>query len=134
MMIKKRFAQFIRPSCNMRCSKGFTLIEVMVALAIVGGLLVTLLYTVGHHLDVAARHETVTKAVLLAREKIGTIRAGTRKAEGDFPPPDQDYHWRVDVNQEDIQGVILFKLSVTVTNGDEKVVLHELMREGVFAQ
>ena len=115
-------------------NKGFTLVEVMVALAIVGGLLVTLLYTVGHHLDVAGRHEAVTRAVLLAREKIGTVKAGTRKAEGDFPPPDQDYHWRVDVNQEVYYGVTLFELSVTVTNGDEKVVLQELMREGVFAQ
>ncbi len=130
-MIKRSFAC---PPYNMRNNYGFTLIEVMVALAIVGGLLVTLLYTVGHHLDVAGRHEAVTKAVVLAREKLGTVKAGTRKAEGDFPPPDQLYHWRVDVNQEAYFGVTLFKLSVTVTTGDEKVVLEELMREGVFAQ
>ncbi|MCK4911078.1 MAG: prepilin-type N-terminal cleavage/methylation domain-containing protein [Thermodesulfovibrionales bacterium] len=118
----------------LRTSRGFTLLEVMVALAIVAGLLVTLLYTVSQHLEVAERHEVVTKGVLLAREKLAEVRAGTRKAEGRFAPPDEDYQWRVDVEQKLYFGVTVYNLSVTVTRGRERVVLSELMREGVFAQ
>lgn len=102
------------------------------ALAIVGSLLVTLLYTVGHHLEAAERHELVTKAVLLGRTKLFEVAPGTRQAEGDFPPPDENYHWRVDVNETIYPEV--FELTVTVTSGHERVVLKELMREGVFAQ
>jgi len=118
----------------MRTSKGFTLLEVMVALAIVGGLLVTLLYTVSLHLAVAERHEVVTKAVLLAREKLSQVKAGTREAEGRFAPPNEGYKWRVDVVENQYFGVTVFNLSVSVTRGHERVVLNELMREGVFAQ
>ncbi len=106
----------------------------MISLAIIGSLLITVLYTVGHHLEVAGRHEIITRAVMLAREKLVSVEAGTREAEGNFSEPNQDYHWRVDMNQESVNGVPIFKLSVTVTNGDEKVVLHELMRKGVLAQ
>ncbi len=104
------------------------------ALAIVGGLLVTLLYTVSNHLQVAERHEVVTKAVLLAREKLSQIKAGTREAEGRFDPPNEDYKWRVDVVEDQYFGITVFNLSVSVTRGHERVVLNELMREGVFAQ
>ena len=117
-----------------RHSKGFTLLEVMVALAIVGTLLVTLLYTVSHHLSVAERHEVVTKAVLLARDKLSQVKAGTREAEGKFAPPNEDYNWRVDVSDNQYFGVTVYNLTVTVTHGHERVVLNELMREGVFAR
>ena len=117
-------------------SKGFTLIEVMVALAIVAALLTTLLYTVSFHLDMAGRHETITRAVLLGREKLntlstgGTSDTGTQDAEGSFKAPNEDFKWRVDVSETEYDDV--FEVSVTVTSGREKVVLKELLREGAF--
>ena len=114
-------------------SKGFTLIEVMVALAIVAALLTTLLYTVSFHLDMAGRHETITRAVLLGREKLntlGTSDTGKQNAEGSFKAPNEDFKWRVDVSETEYDDV--FEVSVTVTSGREKVVLKELLREGAF--
>ncbi len=111
---------------------GFTLLEVMIALVIVGGLLVTLLYTVTQHLEVAARHELTTKAVLLGRQKLATLEPGTREAEGEFPPPDNNYHFKVDVTESIFPTI--FELSVTVTVDNEQIVLKELLREGVFAR
>lgn len=124
----------VRSLTNRGTSKGFTLLEVMVALAIVAGLLVTLLYTVSLHLEVAQRHEVVTKAVLLAREKLAGVKSGMLQAKGRFAPPDEDYEWRVDIEQKQYFGVTVYNRSVTVTRGNESVVLSELMREGVFAK
>ncbi|HYA31506.1 MAG TPA: type II secretion system protein, partial [Thermodesulfovibrionales bacterium] len=50
--------------------KGFTLLEAMISLAIVGSLLVTLIYSLNYHLGIAERHRTVTVSTALAKEKI----------------------------------------------------------------
>ena len=50
--------------------RGFTLLEVLIALAIVGGLLVTLIYTLNYHLGLVERQETITVATLLAKNKM----------------------------------------------------------------
>jgi prepilin-type N-terminal cleavage/methylation domain-containing protein len=46
---------------------GFTLLEVLIAIAIVGSLLVTLIYTLNYHLGLAERQKTITIATLLRR-------------------------------------------------------------------
>ena len=50
--------------------KGFTLLEVLIALAIVGGLLVTLIYSLNYHLGLVERQEIITVATLLAKGKM----------------------------------------------------------------
>ena len=66
------------------CMSGFTLLEIMIALAIVGGLLITLIYTLNYHLNLAERHETVTIASLLAREKIIEMEKSLGNKKGIF--------------------------------------------------
>ena len=41
---------------------GFTLLEILIALAIVGGLLVTVIASLNYHLGIVERHETITVA------------------------------------------------------------------------
>jgi general secretion pathway protein I len=113
-----------------RYAEGFTLLEVMVALAIVGGLLVTLLYTVAHHLDAAERHETVTKAVLLARQKLAEAQQTAEPDEGAFEEPDQGYEWKVEIKETPFPEVN--ELAVIVTKDKERVVLRELLRKREF--
>jgi general secretion pathway protein I len=107
--------------------EGFTLLEVMLALAIVGGLLITLLYSLNYHLTIAERHETVTIATMLAKSKLIEIEKGPASASGDFPDPYTRYHYTTEVKDSVYPGIIEF--SVTVVNGKENVKFSELIEK-----
>lgn len=111
-------------------ARGFTLIEVVVALAIVSILLTTLLYTLNLHLSVASTHETVTRAVLLARQKLVESRhKGELGDSGRFAPPYEDYAYVVTLSTVTLMpGVDVLELAVTVTGQKERVVLKEALR------
>lgn len=103
---------------------GFTLLEVMLALAIVGGLLITLLYSLNYHLGVAERHSTVTIATMLAKSKLLEIEKNPAATKGDFPDPYTQYHYTTEVKDSPYPGIIEF--SVSVVNGKETVTFSEL--------
>lgn len=105
---------------------GFTLLEIMVALAIIGGLLVTLIYTLNYHLGLAERQEFYTIASLLAREKITEMEQKPVKAKGEFPEPYSSYQFASEVKESRFQG--MSEISVIVSNGKESVRLMELIR------
>lgn len=110
------------------CAKdGFTLLEVMLALAIVGGLLITLLYSLDYHLTIAERHETATIATMLAKSKLIEIEKGPTATNGDFPDPYAQYHYTTEVRDSAYPGIIEF--SVTVVNGKENVKFSELIEK-----
>src|SRR5208337_2336842 len=62
--------QFIR---GPRSLTGFTLLEIMIAVAVIGGLLVSLISSLNYHLGIAERHEFVTVASLLAKDKLAEV-------------------------------------------------------------
>jgi general secretion pathway protein I len=80
---------------------GFTLLEVMVALAIVAIALVSLLGLSSRTLTVNDRVEHITRATLLAQQRLAELDAGVPLHEGDqelqgtFPAPFADYRWRL---------------------------------------
>jgi general secretion pathway protein I len=106
--------------------KGFTLLEVMIAVAIAGGLLVTLLYTLNYHLDIAQRHEAVTVATMLGREKLAGVRDKPGNSEGEFPEPFEGYSFKAELKGSSYPGIS--EINVMVTDGEEKVVLKEFIR------
>lgn len=108
--------------------RAFTLLEVMIALAITGSL-VTVVYTLNHHLDIADRHETVTKTMMLGMEKLSEIRKAPAETEGEFPEPYSGYRYKVRVVKSSYPGIE--EISVTVTGDKEKVVLKELFRSDI---
>jgi general secretion pathway protein I len=105
--------------------KGFTLLEVMVSLAIVGGLLVTVLYSLNYHLGIAGRHEFITTATVLARNKLVESEKAPVEAKGAFPKPFASYHYTVEVKDSKFPG--LAEMDVTVEKGGDKVELSELI-------
>lgn len=117
--------------CAIRCAccttKGFTLLEIMLALAVVGGLLITLLYSLNYHLGIAESHETVTVASLLAKGKLLETENNPIASKGDFPDPYGQYHFTTEVKDSAYPGIV--ELSVTVVNGNETVKLSELMEK-----
>jgi len=106
---------------------GFTLLEIMVALAIVGGLLVTLLYSLNYHLGIAQRHEFLTVGTILARDKLIENEEKPAASTGDFPPPFTGYSYNVEIKDSPYPGIA--ELSVTVRSGSEKTKLSELVKK-----
>jgi general secretion pathway protein I len=104
---------------------GFTLLEVMVALAVAGGLLVTLLYTLNHHLDIAQRHETLTMATMLSNEKMSDAKKNPSNIEGQFDKPYSGYSYRVEIKDYPYPGVS--EIWVAVNSGKESFLLKDLI-------
>lgn len=104
---------------------GFTLLEVMVCLAIVGGLLVTLIYSLNYHLGIAGRHEFITVASVLARNKITEIENSPSASKGDFPAPFSAFRYSAELKDSPFPGIS--ELLVVVSRGDEAVTFSQLV-------
>jgi general secretion pathway protein I len=109
---------------------GFTLLEVMVALAVIAIAFTALLGLHAHDLRVAAREEEYTQALLLARSMIsGSITDATviglpdvGLAEGDFedryPGQYTGFRWQRTVSDTPFDGTRQVSIKV-VPNGDQ---------------
>jgi len=82
---------------NKSRQSGFTLLEVMVAVAVMGALLVTLIYTLNYHLSVAERQESITLAYLLARDKMEEMEQSPAETKGEFADPYSRYHYLTEI-------------------------------------
>lgn len=107
-------------------SRGFTLLEVMIALAVVAIALVTLLGTGSRSIDVHGRLQKITQATLLAQQRMSEIEiqaAGGSglpllEEEGVFEAPFEQFRWRV--LYEDSPLPQLKIVTVTVAWGEER--------------
>ena len=77
---------------------GFTLLEVMVALAIMASVVFTVIGAVNHHLSIVERDRQEIVAVLLARQKLAEleeVKDIPEKMEGTFAPEHPEYAWEL---------------------------------------
>jgi general secretion pathway protein I len=104
-------------------SKGFTLLEVMVAVAILGMVLVTLIGVKNRSMQDVMLGDHITTATLLATRKMNEnlVTAGTRtifqkEDEGDFPEEEfKDYTWKESVSQlQPLENVRITEVRVAV--------------------
>ncbi len=107
---------------------GFTLLEVLVSLAIVSAVMTTIIYTVNYHLSLIQRHETITVATMLGKEKILSVSEQQRDKKGSFPEPYQDYAFEININSSPFEKVRIVKLSVT--KDGERVDLSKFIKVG----
>jgi general secretion pathway protein I len=103
--------------------RGFTLLEVMVALAIMAGVVLTVISSVNYHLSIAARDREETVALLLARARIEDMgisdsRDAAQKTEGTFAPDWPDYSWKTETSSTSVPG--FKRLTVTVNWGAQR--------------
>ncbi len=92
---------------------GFTLLEVLISLAVVSAVLITIIYTVNYHLSLIQRHETMTVATMLGKEKIHTVSVQQRDKKGSFSKPYQDYSYEINIKNSPFEKVRIVNLSVT---------------------
>ena len=109
----------------MRGARGFTLLEVMISLAIVGGLLVTLVHTLNHHLGIVERHVVITTATLLAKEKLVETEDTLTGGKGEFEDPYRGYTYEAEVKESPYFGVS--EIIVVVRSAKEEVTLNEFV-------
>jgi general secretion pathway protein I len=97
-------------------NQGFTLLEVMIALAIVGIALVVMLGLAQRSVLTNGRLQQMTLATLLAKQKMAEIEHGINRGsddtQGDFPEPNQAFNWRRVNTPTPIIGIVQVDLSV----------------------
>ena len=83
----------------MSTSKGFTLLEVMIALAIMAGVVLTVLSSVNYHLSIITTERDSTALTLIARAKITELEQQQipEKSEGTFAPIHPELAWRAEL-------------------------------------
>ena len=106
---------------------GFTLLEVMISLAIVGGLLITLLYTLNYNLGIAERHRVITLSTSLAKEKMYEMETKPAGGKGQFPEPYASFSYETNVKDSLFPG--MSEITVVVKNAQEEFSLSELVKK-----
>ena len=98
--------------------KGFTLLEVMIAMAILAITLVVVFQSQSQSISMAGRARFETTASLLAQSKMAEIEAANPENvssdRGDFGDDFPGYSWQVDVTESEIE--YLKKIEVKVVN------------------
>jgi len=102
-------------------SGGFTLLEVMVALAIVGIVLVVMLGLVQRNILLNDHLQQMTRATLLAKQRMAEIEGGINRdatqLQGEFIAPDEEFRWQMTYTPTPIIGVQ--QVDLDVLWGDE---------------
>jgi general secretion pathway protein I len=104
--------------------RGFTLLEVMIALAIMAGVILTVISSFNYHLSMVERDRQETMAVLLARAKMDdpTFKPGDG-GSGTFAPDRPDMTWKAESRQTEYPGINRVALTVSWDAEQRKVVL-----------
>ena len=104
---------------------GFTLLEIMIALAIVAIALVSLLGLANRSIAVQERLQRMTRATLLAQEKMTEIELAAEAktlvfepAAGVFAEPFSDFRWRLEFADTPLP--VVTQVTVTVAWGAEE--------------
>lgn len=100
--------------CRSHNGGGFSLLEVMVAVAILAIALTTLLTFSGNTMIKSGRAERLTIAAMLARQKMADIEIDLEKAkqkkefpderseDGEFDEPFEDYKWKMEIRRVEL--------------------------------
>ena len=123
----------VKPQARTRVA-GFTLLEVLVAVAIVAIALVTFMGLHLRSLDATIRAQDLTTAVLLAQGKMATMGEfpDTGEEQGKFAGPDLErFQWATAVTEHTLdalsagaQTVTVRRLEVTVSWADGQQIHH----------
>ena len=117
-------------------NSGFSLLEIMIALSVVGIALVVMLGLAQRSILVNSRLQQMTRATLLAKHKMAEIENGISSQldqnKGEFAEPNLGFSWRRTTTPTPIVGIAQIDLSVIW--GDEQdnelVTLTSFIKEG----
>lgn len=102
---------------------GFTLLEIMIALAIIGITLAVVIHTVNYHADVSSENALITRMFLLAKEKIIEMEMNPKNSRGTFPGTDITYENTI----RKMEYMRVIELKTTIRSHDREVTLSEFI-------
>jgi general secretion pathway protein I len=114
-----------QPNISVKKKEGFTLLEVLLSIAIIGSLLVTLLYSLNYHLGIADRHTVITVATGLAKGKMYEAEKKLSSGRGYFEEPFRDFSFETRIMDSSYPG--MKAIEVVVSNGYETIRLNKLI-------
>ncbi|HZV81317.1 MAG TPA: prepilin-type N-terminal cleavage/methylation domain-containing protein [Geobacteraceae bacterium] len=104
--------------------KGFTLLEVLVALAIMSGVILTTIVSFNYHLGIVIRDKDESAAILLARGKIDDPGFSLLPAgKGNFAPQRPDMAWEKSFLPTKIPGVAKMVFTISWEKERRKLAL-----------
>jgi prepilin-type N-terminal cleavage/methylation domain-containing protein len=120
----------MRSTIKSRAERGFTLIEVLVALAVAGGALVLVLSANGASLRKSVRARLDERLQRAAESKFAEWQVGAeRAAEGPLAGFDR-HRWEIRTAREDLGGLKkLSRVTFTVTGPEGKVLEWSILRD-----
>ena len=99
--------------------RGFTLLEVMIALAITAGVLLTVISSLNYHLSIVDRDAEETSAVLLGRAKLDDPDfSKVTENKGSFAPDHPEMKWEREITPTEFPG--LNRVLLTVSWNDQR--------------
>jgi general secretion pathway protein I len=111
-------SKFNTQNCRVPSARGFTLLEVMMAMAILAVSLLAVFWSQSQSISMAQQSRTVTTMSLLAQSRMADLEVqevlSTGTQTGDFGNDYVDYTWRTVVAPSDVQS--LGRVEVIVTN------------------
>ena len=110
--------------------KGFTLLEVMIALAIMAGVVLTVITSCNYHLAVVNRDREETVAMLLARARLDDPKFRELDAKkGTFAPEWPEYAWEAETAPTELPGLAKLTLTVNWDSGRKELSLVQYVPE-----
>jgi general secretion pathway protein I len=106
--------------------RGFTLLEVVIALAIMAGVVLTVISSFNYHLSIVSRDRAETAAAILARSKLeepGFL--GQEKGQGNFAPDRPDVTWTMATEPTELPGLRRLTLTVSWEEGKRTLSLEQ---------
>ncbi|MBI4839085.1 MAG: type II secretion system protein [Nitrospirae bacterium] len=108
---------------TLRERAGFTLLEIMMALAVIGIILLTVIYTVNYHAQLSYEHTLATRIFLFAKEKIADMEMNPKNGKG--ISPDKDFSYENIVKDTNNNNII--ELKTMVKGYGKEVTLNEFV-------
>ena len=117
-------------------TNGFTLLEVMVAVAILAIAMVAVLKANVQSLEALAESRDITTATLLAASKLSEVEAGGEASlsefSGDFGEDFPGYTWQLESQPTEVEGLVM--VAVIVRHGEDSVGSATRIEEFVFME
>ena len=100
-------------------NKGFSLLEMLVAVCILSAAIILLVNGFGENLHFLGIAKDYTTAIFLAREKMVELENSQKleniKREGDFSSPYNNFHWKISIFPGENNRYFLVRVKVSFT-------------------